>query len=52
VSTTTTREGGELLRACTALLNLELETVDGVRVGGNSGLVTGGSLEVDESTVL
>ena len=41
-----------LLRADTALFDLELETVDGVGVVANSVLECGRGLEVDESTVL
>jgi hypothetical protein len=35
-----------------ALLDLELNTVDSVGVGGNGGLVTGRGLEVNEGGVL
>lgn len=52
--TTTTREVTlELaLRALAALLNLELDTVYGVGVGGQGSLVSGSGLEVNESSVL
>jgi hypothetical protein len=49
---TAAREGGELLWALAALLDLELNTVDSVGVGGNGGLVTGRGLEVNEGGVL
>ena len=42
----------ELSRVLTALFDLELDTVDRVRVGGDRGLVASGGLEVDESAVL
>ena len=51
-STAATSEGRELLGARAALLDLELNSVDGVRVGGDSGLVGGRSLEVDKGAVL
>jgi hypothetical protein len=51
---TATREASasELFRAWAALFNLELNTVNSVRVGSDSGLVRSGCLEVDESAVL
>jgi hypothetical protein len=51
---TTTREVTlELaLRALAALLDLELNAIDRVGVGGKCGLVSGGGLEVDEGSVL
>jgi len=41
-----------LLRTLAALFDLELDTVDGVGVGGNGGLVGGRGLEVDKRAVL
>lgn len=41
-----------LLGALTALLDLELDTVHRVGIGGNGGLVGGRCLEVDECAVL
>ena len=51
---TTARETSsvELPRVLTALFDLKLDTVDRVRVGGDSGLVASGGLEVNKSAVL
>lgn len=40
------------LRTLAALLDLELNTVDGMGVGGKCGLVSGSGLKVNESSVL
>jgi hypothetical protein len=42
----------ELSRVLTTLLDLKLDTVDCVGVGGDSGLVASGGLEIDESAIL
>lgn len=51
-STTTRETSAKLFRARAALLNLELDAVHGVRVGGDGSLVGSWSLEIDESAVL
>lgn len=51
-SSATREASAELFGTWAALFDLELDAVDGVRVGGHGGLVGGGSLEIDEGAVL
>lgn len=51
-STTAREASAELFGTRAALLNLELDAVHGVRVGGNGSLVGSGSLEINECAVL